>query len=31
VILTSGERLRITPGIDAAMLRRVINILRETR
>ena len=31
VILTSGERLRITPGVDAATLRQVLNILREER
>ena len=31
VILTSGERLRIVPGIDAATLRLVLNVLREPR
>jgi len=31
VILTSGERLRITPGIDAATLRLVLSVLREPR
>ena len=31
VILTSGERLRITPGVDAATLRLVLSILREPR
>src|SRR5215831_2437702 len=31
VILTSGERLRITPGADAATLRLVLTILREPR
>jgi transposase-like protein len=31
VILESGERLRITPGMDAATLRLVFNILREPR
>lgn len=29
VIVTSGERLRIRPGVDAATLRLVLNILRE--
>ncbi len=29
VILTSGERLRITPGVDATTLRLVLSILRE--
>src|SRR5579859_92048 len=31
VILTSGERLRIAPGIDAATLRLVLSVLREPR
>jgi transposase-like protein len=31
VILPSGERLRITPGADAATLRLVLNLLREPR
>jgi hypothetical protein len=31
VILTSGERLRIVPGIDAATLRLVLSVLREPR
>ena len=31
LILTSGERLRIAPGVDAAMLRLVLSILREPR
>src|ERR1700741_738784 len=31
VILTSGERLRITPGVDAATLRLVLSVLREAR
>jgi transposase-like protein len=31
VILTSGDRLRIAPGVDATTLRLVINILREPR
>jgi hypothetical protein len=31
VILTSGERLRITPGSDADTLRLVLNVLREPR
>jgi transposase-like protein len=31
VILASGERLRIAPGIDAATLRLVLNVLREPR
>jgi hypothetical protein len=31
VILTSGERLRITPGVDAATLRLVLRVLREAR
>ena len=29
VILTSGERLRIVPGIDAFTLRQVLSVLRE--
>jgi transposase-like protein len=31
VILTSGERLRITTGVDPATLRLVLSILRESR
>lgn len=31
VVLTSGERLRITPGVDAATLRVVLSVLREAR
>jgi transposase-like protein len=31
VILASGERLRIAPGIDAATLRLVLSVLREPR
>ena len=31
VILTSGERLRIAPGMDAATLRLVLSVLREPR
>lgn len=31
VILTSGERLRIAPGVDAATLRIVLSALREPR
>jgi transposase-like protein len=31
VILTSGERLRIAPGIEAATLRLVLSVLREPR
>ena len=31
VILTSGERLRVVRGIDAATLRLVLNVLREPR
>jgi transposase-like protein len=31
VMLTSGERLRIVPGVDAATLRLVLNVLREPR
>ncbi len=31
VILTSGERIRITSGVDAATLRLALNILREPR
>jgi hypothetical protein len=31
VILTSGERLRVAPGIDAATLRLVLSVLREPR
>lgn len=31
VILASGERLRIAPGVDAATLRLVLNVLREAR
>jgi transposase-like protein len=29
LILASGERLRISPGADAATLRTVLNVLRE--
>jgi transposase-like protein len=31
VILASGERLRIAPGIDASTLRQVLSVLREQR
>ena len=31
VILTSGERLRIVPGIDAFTLRQMLSVLREPR
>jgi hypothetical protein len=31
LILASGDRLRITPGADAATLRAVLNVLRERR
>ena len=31
VILATGERLRITPGVEAATLRLVLTILREPR
>ena len=31
VMLTSGERLRIVPGIEAATLRLVLSVLREPR
>lgn len=31
VMLTSGERLRIVPGVDAATLRLVLSVLREPR
>jgi transposase-like protein len=31
VILTSGERLRIVPGIEAGTLRLVLSALREPR
>ena len=31
VILTSGERVRISPGVDAATLRLVLSVLREAR
>jgi hypothetical protein len=31
VILASGERLRIAPGIDAVTLRLVLSVLREPR
>ena len=31
VILSSGDRLRIAPGVDAATLRLVLNVLREVR
>ena len=29
VILASGERLRIAPGVDASTLRLVLSVLRE--
>jgi transposase-like protein len=31
VMLVSGERLRIVPGVDAATLRLVLSVLREPR
>jgi hypothetical protein len=31
VILASGERVRIAPGIDASTLRLVLSVLREPR
>ncbi len=31
VILHSGDRLRVAPGVDAATLRLVLNVLREVR
>ena len=31
VMLTTGERLRIAPGMDAATLRLVLSVLREVR
>jgi hypothetical protein len=31
VMLTSGERLRIVPGVEAATLRLVLSVLREQR
>ena len=31
ILLTSGERLRIPPGADAATLRLVLSVLREGR
>jgi hypothetical protein len=31
VILPSGERLRIVPGIDATTLRLVLSVMRESR
>src|SRR5487761_2150571 len=31
LILPSGERLRIAPGVDAATLRLVLSVLREPR
>ena len=31
VILASGERLRITPGVESDTLRMVLGVLRETR
>jgi transposase-like protein len=31
VMLTTGERLRIGPGLDADTLRLVLNVLREPR
>jgi hypothetical protein len=30
-ILSSGERLRVTPGVDAVTLRLVLGVLREPR
>jgi transposase-like protein len=29
LVLASGDRLRVTPGVDAATLRTVLNVLRE--
>jgi hypothetical protein len=29
LLLASGDRLRIAPGIDALTLRTVLNVLRE--
>ena len=31
VMLVSGERLRIAPGVDDATLRLVLSVLREPR
>ena len=31
VILASGERLQIAPGVEAATLRLVLSVLREPR
>jgi hypothetical protein len=31
VILTTGERLRIMPSVDAATLRLALSVLRERR
>ena len=31
VMLTTGERVRIAPGVDAATLRLVLSVLREPR
>ena len=31
VILTSGERLRVGPGVNATTLRLILSILREAR
>jgi len=31
VMLTTGERLRIVPGVEAATLRLVLSVLREPR
>ena len=31
VMLARGERLRFAPGIEAATLRLVLNVLRESR
>lgn len=31
VLLASGERLRIAPGVDAATLRTLLSVLRESR
>jgi hypothetical protein len=31
VMLTTGERVRIVPGVEAATLRQVLSVLREPR
>ena len=31
VMLTTGERVRIVPGVDAATLRLALSVLREPR